>query len=138
MQRLIAYVGGVVAFSIFALLAWGVTAFLRPADDGGMVLSLVEQREQRLEEHLREQDSKVASSAWVDEEQGIVRIPVEASFDIVLPKLKNKPVQASKVPLPGSEAAQRMMRAAASAPSPVPVESDGETDPDAGEGEPEQ
>ncbi len=102
------FVLGISGFVIFLGLTVLLVRLFTPSDEYADTRG-----QERLEKRLEIEETgnaAIGSYAWVNQEQGVVRIPVSQAATLVVDELNSKPVQVSSVPVPGTPAAEAALQ----------------------------
>jgi hypothetical protein len=116
------FLGGIVLFCGFAVLAW--IAFKLSAPTQTYEDQRAAQRKAKVATIITEAQQKLYSPAhWIDQGKGTVQLPIDTAMDLVINDYQHKPVQPSQVkvdnPYPfGLQSPAAPAAPAAASPSP--------------------
>lgn len=104
------FVLGISGFAIFLGLTFLLVNIFTPTEDYQDTRG-----QERLEKRLEIEKTGFAANdsyAWINQDQGVVRIPVSRAAELVINDLNAKSVQATTVPVPGTPAAEAALQTA--------------------------
>ncbi len=115
-----AWLGIVLLFAVFALIAWAVIGIMPRGDN--FEQKRAEARMEKLKAVREEADKALHGYAWVDKDKGIVKVPIERAMELTLADLANKKPTVA-YPIPPEVPATTDQAAPAAAPAPSPAAS---------------
>ncbi len=114
-----AWVGVVLLFAAFALLAWAVIGSMPRRDHYEDKRAQV--RYEKLKAYHEEVDPHLAKYAWVEKEKGTARIPIQHAMELAVVDLAQKnPAPAGPLPVAGAQPGQQVTAPVAPTPAASP------------------
>lgn len=115
--RLGAYLGGFVAFFAFAVLGLLIAKAPIRTEEPSFLEQTAQARKDVAAKISAADTEALSVPAVVDEGAGVARLPIVAAKEVVLEDLKKLKAKKSAIPLPGSEAATKLMQQQSAPPA---------------------
>ncbi len=114
------WIGVVLLFALFALLAWALLGAMPRGDDYEQKRG--EARMEKLKALEQEVEPQLKGYSWVDKEKGTVRLPIDRAMELTVAELaQKKPTAAGPLPPEGDKAGLQVTAPAVASPPPVPA-----------------